>query len=85
MALAFLVGRRLWPRFAVPAVLAAGIALAAAQGRMRWPACNGAGPPGLDDAGVQRSPRRSAWALPLFIVTMASQNLPGVAAQRAAG
>jgi benzoate membrane transport protein len=24
-------------------------------------------------------------ALPLFIVTMASQNLPGVAAQRAAG
>jgi benzoate membrane transport protein len=24
-------------------------------------------------------------ALPLFVVTMASQNLPGVAAQRAAG
>ncbi len=35
--------------------------------------------------------RTSAWhatvslALPLFVVTMASQNLPGVAAMRAAG
>jgi len=85
MALAFLLGRRLWPRYAVPGVLLAGIAVAAAQGR-------------LDTTGVAWDMARPVWttpvfsfsalvglALPLFIVTMASQNLPGVAAQRAAG
>jgi len=85
MALAFVLGRRFWPRYAVPGVLAAGIALAAATGRISL-------------AGVQWGwaqpvvvmPEFSLQAaiglgLPLFIVTMASQNLPGVAAQRAAG
>jgi benzoate membrane transport protein len=85
MALAFLLGRRFWPRYAVPGVLLAGIAVAAAQGR-------------LDTAAIAWDMARPVWttpvfsfsalvglALPLFIVTMASQNLPGVAAQRAAG
>ncbi|GAA0760249.1 benzoate/H(+) symporter BenE family transporter [Ideonella azotifigens] len=85
MAAAFLAGRRWWPRYAVPGVLAAGIALAAAQGLLH-----------LGDVpwGWARpawtTPQFSAHALigvglPLFVVTMASQNLPGVAAQRAAG
>jgi benzoate membrane transport protein len=85
MALAFLVGRRAWPRYAVPGVLLVGIAVAAAQGR-------------LDHTAVVWSLAQPVWAtpvfsfsavlglgLPLFVVTMASQNLPGVAAQRAAG
>ena len=85
MALAFLAGRRWWPRYAVPGVLLAGVAVAAAQGRMQW-------------ARVVLEPAWPVWtaptfsasafvgvALPLFVVTMASQNLPGVAAQRAAG
>ena len=85
MALAFVLGRRFWPRYAVPGVLVAGIALAAASG-------------GIALSGVQWGwakpvfvmPEFSLAAamsvgLPLFIVTMASQNLPGVAAQRAAG
>ena len=85
MALAFVLGRRFWPRYAVPGVLAVGIAIAAAGGRISL-------------AGVQWGwatpvfvmPEFSLQAaiglgLPLFIVTMASQNLPGVAAQRAAG
>ena len=85
MALVFVLGRRFWPRFAVPGVLLAGIAVAALSGRISL-------------AGVQWGwarpvfvmPEFSAAAaiglgLPLFIVTMASQNLPGVAAQRAAG
>ena len=89
MAAAFLAGRRWWPRYAVPGVLAAGMAVAALQGRLHLGAVLNLG--------------ESAWAtpvfvmpqfslgsvvgvaLPLFIVTMASQNLPGVAAQRAAG
>ncbi len=85
MALVFVLGRRLWPRFAVPGVLVAGICLAAARG-------------GISLAAVQWGWARPVFVmpefsvaaavglgLPLFIVTMASQNLPGVAAQRAAG
>jgi benzoate membrane transport protein len=82
---AYLLGRRWWPRYAVPGVLLVGVVLAAAQGQLHF-------------EGVQwqltqpvfTAPQFS-WAatigiaLPLFVVTMASQNLPGVAAQRAAG
>jgi benzoate membrane transport protein len=85
MALAFVAGRRFWPRYAVPGVLVAGIAVAAFEGRMQWSHLNWAlaGP-------VWTAPAFSVsafvgLALPLFVVTMASQNLPGVAAQRAAG
>ncbi len=85
MALVFLAGRRWWPRYAVPGVLLAGLAVSAAEGRMQWSrvAWDAALP-------VWTTPVFS-WsamvgiALPLFVVTMASQNLPGVAAQRAAG
>jgi len=85
MAAAYLAGRRFWPRYAVPGVLLAGVALAAAAGQLRWGEVHwGWAQP------VWVTPAFS-WgsvvgvALPLFIVTMASQNLPGVAAQRAAG
>ena len=85
MLLAYLIGRRLWPRYAVVGVLAAGTALAALAGQ-------------LDFGGVSWGLAVPVWtppvfhvdaivglALPLFVVTMASQNLPGVAAIRAAG
>ena len=85
MALAFVIGRRFWPRLAVPGVLLAGIVMAAASGRIAL-------------AGVQWGWARPVLVMPefslaaaigigvpMFIVTMASQNLPGVAAQRAAG
>ncbi|MES2993044.1 MAG: benzoate/H(+) symporter BenE family transporter [Pseudomonadota bacterium] len=84
MLLAYLVGRRLWSRYAVPVVLLVGIAYAAFEGR-------------LHRGGVQWgltmpvfTMPEFTWramvslALPLFVVTMASQNLPGVAAIRAA-
>lgn len=85
MTVAFLAGRRWWPRYAVPGVLLAGIVLAATQGLLHL---------GTVDGGLAHpvwvSPQFSLHAvvglgLPLFVVTMASQNLPGVAAQRAAG
>jgi benzoate membrane transport protein len=85
MLAVYLVGRRAWPRYAVPGVLAAGVAIAAIQGRLA--------PGGVDwawAAPVFTAPAFSVSALvgialPLFVVTMASQNLPGVAAQRANG
>jgi benzoate membrane transport protein len=85
MFLVYLLGRRLWPRYAVPAVLIAGLAIAAAQGQLHASAIALAWP-----APVWTPPEFSVRALvgvalPLFVVTMASQNLPGVAAQRAAG
>jgi benzoate membrane transport protein len=85
MAAAYLLGRRLKPRYAVPGALLAGIVVAAAQGLLH-----------LSD--VSLAPAVPVWitphfsmsalvgvALPLFIVTMASQNVPGVAVIRASG
>lgn len=86
MLLAYLLGRRFAARWAVPLVLVVGLLVAALLGQiapLQLPAGVGAAP-------VFVTPAWSASALiglglPLFIVTMASQNLPGVAAQRAAG
>ncbi|ODV14574.1 MAG: hypothetical protein ABT20_00210 [Rubrivivax sp. SCN 70-15] len=85
MLLAYLFGRRLWPRYAVPGVLATGAAIAALHGELRW-----SGIAWQLATPVFTLPHFSVAAtmgiaLPLFVVTMASQNLPGVAAQRAAG
>jgi len=85
MIAAYLIGRRLWPRYAVPGVLAVGIAHAAAMGQLHL----GGVPLGLTWP-VFTAPEFTwsatvSLALPLFVVTMASQNLPGVAAIRAAG
>ena len=85
MALAYLIGRRAWPRYAVPGVLAAGIAVAAAQGQLRL---SGIAWAWTQPVFIMPSFSVAATlgvALPLFVVTMASQNLPGVAAIRAAG
>ncbi|HOY34945.1 MAG TPA: benzoate/H(+) symporter BenE family transporter [Piscinibacter sp.] len=85
MLLAYLAGRRWWPRYAVPGVLAAGTAFAAASGQLHL-----AGVSLSLTVPVFVSPEFTlaaavSLALPLFVVTMASQNLPGVAAIRAAG
>lgn len=85
MFLAYLFGRRFWPRYAVPGVLAVGLGVAWALGRMHLDTVDWRlGTP------VWTTPEFTlrglfGVALPLFVVTMASQNLPGVAAQRAAG
>jgi benzoate membrane transport protein len=85
MFAAYLLGRRLWPRYAVVGVLLVGCGLAAARGM-------------LDLGGVRLELARPLFtaptftvgalvgvAIPLFVVTMASQNVPGVAVMRAAG
>ncbi|WP_426281491.1 benzoate/H(+) symporter BenE family transporter [Lysobacter soli] len=85
MLVAYLLMRRFAPRYAVIATLLVGIAYAAAAGLLRMDGLS------LELARpVFVAPTWSVGAivgiaLPLFIVTMASQNVPGVAAIRAAG
>ncbi|WP_284616093.1 benzoate/H(+) symporter BenE family transporter [Aquabacterium humicola] len=88
MALVFLAGRRGWPRYAVPGTLLGGVLIAALQGRLGLPALQAVDWGWTRPEAVMPAFSIAALvgvALPLFIVTMASQNLPGVAAQRAAG
>ena len=85
MFLIYLAGRRYWPRYAVMSVLALGIGIAAVRGELHL-------------AGVTLALAKPvftmptfSWsaligaAVPLFVVTMASQNVPGVAVMRASG
>jgi len=85
MLWAYLAGRRWWPRYAVPGGLALGMAVAAAQGRLALGGIDWAWAVPVFTAPAFSVPALVGVALPLFVVTMASQNLPGVAAQRAAG
>lgn len=85
MFVAYVLGRNFWPRATVPVVLVLGVVIAICQGR-------------FNAAAVPLEITRPVWvtpvfslqalvgvALPLFIVTMASQNLPGVAVFKANG
>jgi benzoate membrane transport protein len=85
MLLTYLLGKRLTPRYAVPLTLLVAVAFVAVS-------------PGLSGAGIEWGLAKPvlvlpvftlsaaiSLALPLFVVTMASQNLPGVAAIQAAG
>lgn len=85
MTLALLAGRRGWPRYAVPGVLAAGLVAAALQGRLGLGAVHWAWAVPVWTSPTWSGSALIGVALPLFVVTMASQNLPGVAAQRASG
>ncbi len=85
MFLVYLAGRRWWSRYAVPAVLLAGIAVAAAHGQLHLGSVRWQWAVPVFTAPSFTLAALVGVALPLFVVTMASQNLPGVAAQRAAG
>ena len=81
----WLVGRRWLPRYAVILTLAVGIAFAVAQGQLHLQGVT------LQFAVPVWTTPQLSWAavasvaLPLFVVTMASQNIPGVAVIRASG
>ncbi len=85
MFVVYLCGRRWFPRYAVLATLLLGMAIAGASGllhlgdvelRIAQPVFT---LPSLSLAAV------FGIALPLFVVTMASQNIPGIAVLRASG
>ncbi|TAG02808.1 MAG: benzoate transporter BenE [Betaproteobacteria bacterium] len=85
MIAAHLIGRRFWPRYAVVGVLFVGVAIAMATDALKWDAVV------IEWAQPVWVTPSWSWAatiglaLPLFVVTMASQNMPGVAVMRAAG
>lgn len=85
MLLAYLVGRRWWPRYAVPGVLAVGTAIALGSGQLQLGGVRFALTLPVAVMPEFTLAATVSLALPLFVVTMASQNLPGVAAIRAAG
>lgn len=82
MLAAILVGRRLWPRYAVPGMLVVALLAAVLTHSLHLE--------GVHLALARPVFVRPEWdpaalvslGLPLFVVTMASQNLPGVAAIR---
>ncbi|WP_447556332.1 benzoate/H(+) symporter BenE family transporter [Vreelandella sp. EE22] len=85
MLLTWVAGRRLWPTLAVPVVLLAGLLAALLLGQV-----NVTGIPLTPALPVFMTPAFAPTTLisigiPLFIITMATQNLPGVAVLRAAG
>jgi len=85
MFVVYLLGRRWAPRYAVPAVLLAGVAVAWTQGQLQLGQVQWALATPVFTMPVFSLSAIIGIALPLFVVTMASQNLPGVAAQRASG
>ena len=85
MTLSYLLGRRWWPRWSVPVVLLVGVAVAALQGQLNLSSVDVAWAMPVWVSPVWSGAAMVSVALPLFVVTMASQNLPGVAAQRACG
>ena len=85
MFAAHLLGRRFWPRYGVVGVLGIGIAFAAGADALKWSAVTVEW-----TQPVWVTPQFSLSAIiglgvPLFMVTMASQNMPGVAVMRGAG
>ncbi len=85
MLLFYLVGKRWWPRYAVLGVLLGGTAVAASQGLLDTSQVH------LQFAKPVFVMPQWSWhavlgmGLPLFIVTMASQAVPGVSAIRVSG
>jgi benzoate membrane transport protein len=85
MTVAYVLGRRWWPRWSVPVVLLVGMGVAAWQGQLHLSNVDAAWAWPVWVSPVWSGSAMVGVALPLFVVTMASQNLPGVAAQRASG
>ncbi|MFO6420880.1 benzoate/H(+) symporter BenE family transporter [Hylemonella sp. W303a] len=85
MLATYLLGKRFVPRYAVPLTLVVAVAYAALRGQLAWNTVSFSLAVPVFTAPSFTLSAIVSLALPLFVVTMASQNLPGVAAIRAAG
>jgi len=85
MTLVYLLARRWQARYAVVLSLFAGTALAAGQGSIDWQSIDWQWAQPVWVSPQFSLPALIGMALPLFIITMAAQNIPGVAAMKAHG
>jgi benzoate membrane transport protein len=85
MLASYLLGKRFLPRYAVPLTLLIAIIFVAFRAELVWTNLQFSLAIPVFTAPVFTLSAAVSLALPLFVVTMASQNLPGVAAIRAAG
>lgn len=85
MLICFLLARRPLPRYAVPLTLLAGILVAALRGDIHAAAIELTLTRPVFTTPVFSIPTLIGVGLPLFIVTMASQNVPGLTVLRANG
>jgi benzoate membrane transport protein len=85
MLVTYLLGKRFVPRYAVPLTLLVAVIYVALRGQFTIADLQFSLAVPVFTAPVFSISAAISLALPLFVVTMASQNLPGVAAIRAAG
>ena len=85
MFLTFLLARRYLPRYTIPLALAAGIAAAAALGQLQMARLEWELARPMFVMPEFSLPALLGVGLPLFIVSMTSQNVPGLAVLRANG
>ena len=85
MLVLFLLARRHLPRYAVPLTFLLGLVVAAAQGMIRVGSISVAFTHPVWTSPAFSLPVVLGVGLPLFIVTMASQNIPGMAVLRTNG
>lgn len=81
----YLLARRFVPRYAVVLTLVVGVAWVLLRGELAWASVHLELARPVFTAPVFSLSAAISLAVPLFIVTMASQNLPGVAVIRATG
>ncbi|MCE3043512.1 benzoate/H(+) symporter BenE family transporter [Legionella sp. 16cNR16C] len=85
MLAAYILGKRFYPRYVLLVVLLLGIAVAALQGELRFQSIH------WSFSGPVFTWPEFSWSvffsvgLPLFIITMTSQNIPGLTVLRAEG
>ena len=85
MLVVYLFARKFAARYAVVITLAVAVVFVALQGQMAWSAVHLELVMPVFTAPTFSLPAAISLAVPLFVVTMASQNLPGVAVIRASG
>lgn len=75
----FVLGRLYWPRYNVPVILLVAVSWCAARGLLQWQLIEWHWPTWQWVTPVWNWQAIVSIGLPLFLVTMTSQNLPGVA------
>ncbi len=85
MLMVYLIGKRFFPRYVIILVLLVGVVVASAQGLFHIDQCHFALSTPIFIAPVFSLPALISIGIPLFVVTMTSQNIPGIAVLNTSG